>query len=227
MERNKKFFLDFLAGNGKYNVIFEPFISRMLAEGLMWRRGDNLWNTVENLVDTRLFLAERVGEDIIFLDIRNQNYPYKRDILNAISKKADEADPIGFGIICDSQDDVTLSERCSGVSAVAVYGKASSDKLPVIRMDGNIEDAISLGDSGIFVQDSVEEYLDKYGNQIRFLGGLGTEWIMSMPPVTIYDRVEEIAKKYPSKWACGSGGMISDDNYLELISLLGAFGRIR
>lgn len=94
-------------------------------------------------------------------------------------------------------------------------------------MDGDIENAILLGYDGWYAPDSAKEYLTKYGDKIRVLGGLGVKWVEGSSPMEIYTEVGEIHKQYGSSWACGSGGEISAEKYLELISLLGAFGRIR
>ena len=110
---------------------------------------------------------------------------------------------------------------------MGLYGDLTSEKLPVIRLDGSIEDAIARGDAGYFAERGYEDLLNEYGGKIRILGGLGVEEIISAQPVEIYNKVEEIFRRYPGQWACGSGGVLGEGNYLELISLLGAFGRVR
>lgn len=224
MDLNKEYFISFLRGKGKKAVIFEPFVSRTHTETLIWRRGDELWDTPEHYIDTLVFLSERTLSDVIFADMRLFDSDGKVRLLEYVSHN--DISPRGFGIITDSEDDITSAEE-SGVDVVAAYGDIKSKTLPTIRMDGSIENAILLGYDGWYAPDCAKEYLEKYGNKIRVLGGLGKNWVESSSPMEIYTEVGEIHKSYGSSWACGSGGEISVEKYLELISLLGAFGRIR
>lgn len=227
MDRNKKYFLDFLSGDGRKNVLFEPFISRTHAETLIWRRGENLWDSPENYIDTLIYLSERTLSDVVFADIRLFEGEEKSRLLSYMAEKSSAIFPLGFGLICHGEDEIKAAEKCGGVDVLAIYGEQTSDCLPTIRMDGDIASAVERGDCGWFAPDSAEAYLSEYGDKIKILGGLGAEWCGSTPPVSIYERIEKLSEKYTKKWSCGSGGTISDRNYLELISLLGAFQRIR
>ncbi len=224
MDRNKRYFLDFLTSCGKRPVLFEPFVSCYHTETLIWRRGNNLWDSPENYVDTLLSLTERTGADMVFADLRGLTDENKRSLGRAARLKSRKTE-IGFGFICSCGDDLALAEEC-GADVVLLYGGLKSS-LPTIRMDGDIDDAVSRGDAGYFLRDSPEEYIEKYGGKIKLLGGLGVDWVENSGPVSIYKRVAEINKSYPGMWACGSGGQLSDSHYLQLISLLGAFSRIR
>lgn len=224
MDLNKEYFISFLRGKGKKAVIFEPFVSRTHTETLIWRRGDELWDTPQHYIDTLVSLSERTLSDVIFADMRLYDFGGKRRLLEYISHK--DFSPRGFGIITDSSNDIASAEE-SGADVIAAYGDIKSKALPTIRMDGDIENAILLGYDGWYAPDSAKEYLTKYGDKIRVLGGLGVKWVEGSSPMEIYTEVGEIHKQYGSSWACGSGGEISSDKYLELISLLGAFGRIR
>lgn len=225
MNRDKQHFLDFLAGDGKVNVLFEPYLSHTHAETLIWRRGEHLWDTPQNTLDTLTYLTERTQADVVFPDIRKYSADEKNAALAAISAIAKD-NPIGYGVICDP-DDIPLCEAADGICCLCVYGNGTSAKLPVIRMDGTVDDAIARGDSGWFCTEHAEEYLCTYGKQIRILGGLGPDTIIGGSPVAIYERIGKIARDYPGQWACGSGGVIPEENYLELISMLGAFARMR
>lgn len=224
-EKNHQFFTDFLLGRGSVNVIFEPFIPRVNVENLIWRRGQHLWDTPAAYIDTLISLTDRTRADVVFADMRGHDTEWKRELIRCI-EAYDIKDGVGFSLICGCEEDITLAERCERICCAAVYGELTSS-LPTIRMDGNIEDAIERGDCGYFAESDAEKLLKKYGDDIRILGGLGRDYILSSSPVTIYSYVDEVAKKYPGKWACGSGTAIGGENYLELISLLGAFARIR
>jgi len=224
--QDKQYFLDFLNGHGQSNVLFEPFISRIHTETLIWRRGVHLWDTPEAYVDTLVALSQRTRADVVFCDMRNYTYDENKRLIHAIEMYLD-ADGVGFGVICDQTRDLAIAENSESVCIAAVYGKANSNSLPIIRMDGSLQDAIERGDSGWFTQDNAEEYLRKSNGQIRILGGLGKNTVLKSSPVEIYAEVERLANAYPGQWGCGSGFEIPEENYLELISLLGAFGRIR
>ena len=71
MDRNKKYFIDFLIGTPTKNVIFEPYITRELTEALIWRRGGNLWSTPEQCISTLASNTERTRADIFFIDMND------------------------------------------------------------------------------------------------------------------------------------------------------------
>ena len=224
--QDKQVFLDFLSGHGKENVLFEPFISRIHTETLIWRRGKHLWDTPEAYVNTLVELSRRTRADVIFGDMREYTVQEKERMLCAMETYP-KSEGVGFAVICETQEDLTLAETCPAVCLVAVYGTAVSGKLPIIRMEGTLADAIVRGDAGWYADNCAEQALAEADGRIRILGGLGRTFILNGSPVGTYDGVERLAGKYPGQWACGSGFEIPAENYLELISLLGAFGRIR
>ena len=219
---NGRYFTEFLMGRGAVPVLFEPFLSKTHAETLIWRRGEHLWASEEAVIGTLLSLTDRTRADVIVLDPAVK--PYTDALPDLIRKKRAETD-VGFCLLCRTERDLAIAEACA--DCAGLYGDLMTGKLPVIRMDGGIEDAVSRGDCGYFAQSGCEDLLEKYGDRIRILGGLGVEEIIAAQPVEIYSKVEEIFRKHSGRWACGSGGVIGRDNYLELISLLGAFGRVR
>ena len=224
--QDKQYFLDFLAGHGTANVLFEPFVGRMHTETLIWRRGEHLWDTPGHYVDTLLALSERTRADVIFCDMRYYASAEKEELIHTMEARQETAE-VGFAVICDNAEDLALAENSPVVCSAAVYGHACSERLPVIRMDGRLEDAIARGDRAWYAADCAEQHLNAAGETIRILGGLGRDFILGGSPVNIYAEVERLAAAYPGQWACGSGFEIPEENYLELISLLGAFGRIR
>ncbi len=223
--QDKQCFLDFLTGHGKSNVLFEPFISKLHTETLIWRRGRHLWDTPEAYIDTLVALSERTRADVVFCDMRTYAGAEKERLIHAIEVYPD-TNRIGFGVICEQAEDLALAENSQSICIAAVYGEAGSDSIPIIRMDGSLQDAIERGDAGWFAQDNAEIYLRQSNGRIRIFGGLGRKTVLNSSPVEIYAEVERLAKAYPGQWSCGSGFEIPEENYLELISLLGAFGRI-
>jgi hypothetical protein len=219
---NGRYFTDFLLGRGTLPVLFEPFLSRTHTETLIWRRGEHLWNTTGAVIDTLISLTDRTRSDVITLDMASLP---STDGIAGIIAEARKSTEIGFCLLCRTPEELAAAESCA--DCVGLYGALTTDKLPVIRMDGCVEDAIRFGDCGYFAFSDCETLLERYGDQIRILGGLGVDSVTSAAPVALYDSVGEIFHKYPGKWACGSGGTVGDDAYLALISLLGAFGRVR
>ena len=127
--------------------------------------------------------------DVIFADMRLFDFGGKKRLLEYISHK--DFSPRGFGIITDSSNDIAFAEE-SGADVIAAYGDIKSKALPTIRMDGDIENAILLGYDGWYAPDSAKEYLTKYGDKIRVLGGLGVKWVEGSSPMEIYTEVGEI-----------------------------------
>lgn len=225
MLQNKQYFLDFLNGCGSRAVIFEPFISHLHTETLIWRRGTHLWETPGEYLKTLFELSHRTLADVVFCDIREYSDEDKKRLF--CEMKAYSHYNIGIGIICNDSDDIKAAECSDVVCVICAYGDISSDILPVIRMDGTLENAIAGGYKGWFATNDAEKYLEYSEGKIKILGGLGREFILRGSPVDTYSEVERLYGKYAKNWACGSGFEIPSDNYLELISLLGAFGRIR
>jgi len=225
MYRNKKHFLDFLHGNMTKNVIFEPFIVRELTEALIWRRGNYLWDTPADSIATLASCTERTKSDFFFIDLSDFPKEQWNELITEIDSFKNGDSELGVGIICRNREEVNMFE--DSADCLCIFGDAISKKVPTVRMDGTPEDAITRGDLGWFAPNNAVKYLTEYGDKIKILGGLDTDFIKTSTPIKIYDCIEKIAEDFHGKWACGSGGAIPGDKYLEFISLLGGFGRIR
>lgn len=219
---NGRYFTEFLMGRGTVPVLFEPYLSKTHAETLIWRRGKHLWASAESVIDTLISLTDRTRADVIVLD--PDIMPFTDALPELIRKKRAKTD-VGFCLLCRTEEELAIAENCA--DCVGLYGNLTTDKLPVIRMDGTVSEAVARGDDGYFAESGCESLLEEYGGRIRILGGLGVDEIISAQPVETYNKVEEIFRRHPGQWACGSGGVLGEGNYLELISLLGAFGRVR
>ena len=224
MNRKKQYFLDFLAGSANSSPLFEPMICKSNTELLIYRRSNRLWSTPSEYINTILSLVERIDSYFAFIDMHAFEVDERESLVSAASEKKATVENIGFGFICYSQDDVDAVSDTA--DCVCIYGDAITSAVPVIRMDGSIEDAIARGDSGWFAENDAEYYLNKYSDKIRILGGLGVDFIEGSSPMKIRKAVEKLALKYRGKWACGSGGMIANKYYLELASMLCAYSKI-
>ncbi len=221
--REKERFLGFLTGREAGPVLFEPFLSRRHTETLIWRRGPRLWDTPEHEIATLIAATERTGSDFVWIDLRNRTRDEKQALTGEVPVWRGDYPFLGFGFMADSPQDVLLAEEAG--DALALWGDVISEKLPVIRMDGGIREAIGRGDAGWFARSGAEEALEEAGGRIRILGGLGMDRLSL--PAPLYARVEALDGAFRGQWAVGSGGIVADEDYLGLIAMLGAYARIR
>ena len=223
MNRDKRIFLDFLVGHGTRPVLFEPFLSKRHTETLIWRRGSKLWDTAAHTVGTLVSQTERTRADVLFLDLRPMDPEEKRAAVREIRAAREKNALLGFGVIGETDEDVILGEEAA--DALCLYGTKTSDRLPVIRMDGTLRDAIRRGDAAWFAQSDAEDALRESDGRIRVCGGLGIDRLSN--PAEVYARIERLTAEYGAAWAVGSGGVIPEEDYLGLIAMLGAYARVR
>lgn len=222
---------EFLTGKKGGAVLFEPYISKTNTETLIWRRGLELWDRAEHYFFTQLSLAERCLSDCVILDLDFFGDRENKEKLISLTASADHAGK-EFCVICEDRDESELCERMNEkgnarIGVLGLYGNAASMRTPSVRMDGTIEEAVKRGESGYFVRSGIRSCIEKYGDDIHLLGGLGTEFISSLKLASIYAEIDEVFGISGGNWAVGSGGEISADNYLQLISLLGAYLRLK
>ena len=223
IHRNKRYFLDYLEGHGTLPVLFEPFLSRRHTETLIWRRGPQLWDTPAHTVSTLVSQTERTGADFLFYDLRPLFPERKREAGRELLLLREREPELGIGILGESPEDIRTGEEAADM--LCLFGPLSSDRLPVVRMDGGPEEAYRRGDCGWFAPERAEEFLGEWGARLRILGGLGPDRLSS--PAEVYARTERLDGAYRGSWAAGSGGCIGEEEYLGLIAMLGAYARIR
>jgi len=231
MNPNTKRFLEALAGKPGDPVLFEPFVPVYLTEQLIWRRGEHLWNTIPIYLDTLLSLRERTYADTVIADMRRFGDDTADEMAAEMAKQATEE--YRFVALCGSPVQYAAACASAGVCAVGLYDWQSwlrndAPSLPRIAMDGNCESAIANGFDGWFCPAEGEKYWEQYHHQISILGGLGVSWMQTEEPVTIHNRSEAIFRMTEGAgYLIGSGGEVSREDYLSLISLLGIYRRYR
>ncbi|MCQ2431566.1 MAG: hypothetical protein MJ175_03060 [Clostridia bacterium] len=203
-------------------TLFEPFICDPLTEQLIWRRGEQLWDTPEHYADTMVSLRERTQADIVILDARR----FCVSTLDRMLAAAEELMPEGVRavVLCGKQEAVRIAESSPAVCAVGGYDGCRPRNLPFIRMDRCAEDAYSEGAAGCFISSDAETLLPAWQGKIALLGGLGDRMIEESSPVAIHKRIAELSSA--PGYAVGTGGSISPAGYLSLISLLGGVIRL-
>ena len=231
MNPNYQRFLDALAGVPGDPVLFEPFVPVYLTEQLIWRRGEHLWDTIPVYLDTLLSLRERTYADIIIADMRRFSDALASEMAEQMAALATEE--YRFVVLCDSPVQYAAASASSGVCAAGLYSwqvwlGTEEKKLPLIAMDGPAEAAIVKGFDGWFCPENGESMWDLYHDKISICGGLGADWMQKEQPITIHNRSEAIFKTTKGAgFLIGSGGEVSNEDYLSLISLLGIYRRYR
>lgn len=231
MNPHYKRFLDALAGIPGDPVLFEPFIPVYLTEQLIWRRGEHLWDTVSTYLDTLTSLRERTYADIVIVDMRRFGDDLAGEMAAGMAEFATEE--IRFVALCGSPVQMQKAAVSAGVCAVGLYGwetwlDETPFSLPAIAMDGECETAVQRGFTGWFCPADGEAYFEKYHGKISILGGLDAGWVQKGQPVEIHSRCEDLFRNTKNAgYLVGTGGEVSKEDYLSLISLLGIYRKYR
>ncbi len=242
MTPNSNRFLAALAGTEGPPVLFEPFVPTYLAEQLIWRRGAHLWETVPAYLETLVSLQERTYADVIIADMRSFVDPAAAEMGDCMAKLA--TDELRFVTLCDSPTQLQAAMASAGVCGAGLYGwqewarnpriynKEGNRAFPLIAMDGDCQAAAEAGFDGWFCPAHGEEMWRKVWSggekSIAICGGLGVDWLRENQPVTIHNRCENIFRETNGAgFLVGSGGAVSAEDYLSLISLLGIYRRWR
>jgi len=209
-------------------VLFEPYICDFLAEQLIWRRGEHLWNDPVRYTETQLYLRDITKAEVVCLDLMRFDSDDRRRMIE-YAASLNESD---FVLLSDSDKEIELCDGIDSIAAVGGFGSTSPHKKPFIRMDKTPEDAVCEGAVGCYITSSADEMYGKYGTRISLLGGIGVDFIETNQPLSIYRRCEELTELTSNAgYVLGSGALgnnvIRKEHYLELISFLGAYRRYR
>ncbi len=240
---NYERFLQAIRGIQGPPVLFEPFVPVYLAEQLIWRRGKHLWETVSTYLDTLFSLRERTYADVVIADMRTFGDELAPEMGQRMAEVATAE--IRFVALCDSPVQLACARSSAGICGAGLYGwerwvhtynkeenLSAGTYFPLIAMDGDCEAAVKAGFDGWFCPANGEDMWQKYyrdaDEKIAILGGLGVDWLKNGQPVEIHNRCEEIFRMTGGEgYLIGSGGAVSETDYLSLISLLGVYRRWR
>ena len=219
-------FLRCLARKPGRPTLFEPYSTRAIAEQLLWRGGDHLWDTASARTHTLILLHEYMRADTVVV-------PANADEIADVLACAD-ALPDGMRFTVIAEDDAALeaADASDAVCALASARRipAQRFKKPLIRMAESLSDidsAIADGCAGVHLPDNIEAAIDAFGGQISLLGGLGADCINLGQPVDIHRRVRALQEKtHGSGWALGSGITSGEAAYLGFISMLGMYNTL-
>ena len=207
-------------------TLFEPFIPRLLAEQLIWRRGPQLWDTPEHTADTLISLRERTQADVVIVDARPYCMRSLFRLLNALETGLCEGSKAV--LLSDRQEILWEAEHSPAVCAVGGYQDTHPGIQPFIRMDGTPEDALSEGAAGYFAAENGLALWHKVRGKLAVCGGLGVSYCNDASPVGLHTVIADaFSLTGGAGFLPGSGGCMSENSYLQLISLLGGVIRLR
>lgn len=228
-------------------VGFEYTWDKSLAEQLIWRRGDTLWQDTEALARTRIDTASRCGLDTVVLDFLQLPASLPRLMPEGLRAVA--------LLSVDSNDCQTAAET-EGICAVMLrgYGKIISDRAEFLRSFRPAVDAIRKAGKPVIWADCGKEPLpvswaadcgfdaihlthhyasntaeiwQEFHRDLAILGDTRMDWLIRQKPRDILDYCESLQKLTQN---CGFAfGMGNPEGlpvpYLCYVSVLTALAR--
>ena len=213
---NYRNFLALLSGEKHALTIFEPFPTRQIVTKLIWRGGDELWNTAKRRAETLIGFYEYIKSDVAIIEPRGE-------LSETLS--AELPDGMKFVIISDDPDELyraSLDDRVCALATRGEYLRLSKPLIAISRENESADEAVLRAKDFNAVYTAEKPAND--GGKI-LLGGLGSTFINERPPLEIYERVRSCAKN--PRWAVGTGGLGEESEYLGFISMLGIYNKLR
>ena len=187
---NYRDFLDTLEGKRRVVSLFEPFVPRGIATKLIWRSGEQLWDTTEHRVMTLCDLYAYLRADTVTYDLRDGGTDELERLCEYVGYLPDG---MKFVVISDDDETLEMASECENICAAASF-TAKSGRLPMIRLsrDSNADSVIKAaidGCKGIYLPEITDDILttaDKH--HISLLGGTGTALLNTDRPTDIHER---------------------------------------
>lgn len=218
----------------------EPFIPRVIAEQLIWRRGAQLWDSAEHYIDTMCELYAYVKSDVVFIDGREYELRELikwRELLPAGMKFVVTVDRTSEleALMDDSICAVMTSELDIGamVGASRECGRMKIFGKPCVYLsralgDAAKDDILSASEhrfNGVYLP-KIDERLIGFATEksVALLGGVGVDAVNHTQPLDIYNQVEWLTEHRLR--LIGSGGYGEPVEYLGFISLLGKYQKL-
>ena len=209
-------FMRLLKGENSRAVLFEPFPTRKIVTQVIWRGGDELWDTALCRTETLIEFYAYIRSDVAVIEPRGELH-------EALRAKLPEG--MRFVVVSDDPDELRAADDSELVCALATRGERLRVEKPLICLARENEAPAetyrrSEGFDAVYLSSDAEKYIGKK----PILGGIGTDFINTAGPLDIYSRVRELAKT--PGWAVGTGGLREPIEYLGFISMLGIYDKL-
>lgn len=209
-----KNFLSLLNREKSLPTIFEPFPTRQIVTQILWRGGNELWDTPKRRTETLIEFYKYIKSDVAVTELCGEY-----DILNTEL-------PCGmkFVIISNDPEELYFASKSEKVCALATSGEYTDFDIPLIYLSKKGEDEQSvLNADSRFAAVYLTKCTQKPSRTV--LGGIGIELINSGSPMKIQSRMDALASLGIN--AVGSGGLGEKTEYLGFISMLGKYNNMR
>ena len=200
-------FLEILNG-GRGITLFEPFPTRKLVTQIIWRGGDELWTKPKRRAETLIEFYHYIDSDVVPIEPRGES-----EMLDA-----ELPDGMRFVVISDDPDELGAADRNDKVCALATRGEFIETRKPLIFLAKD-DVAVYKRFAGVYLAGF------RGGVDLPVLGGIGSEFINTEPPLRIYERVEALVNAGVK--AIGTGSFGEETGYLGFISMLGKYKKLR
>ncbi len=210
-------FIAFLSGKSTKATLFEPKPHRNLVTKLIWRGGDELWDSPKHKCETLVEFYAYIKSDVAIIEPEGS-----LDEMLAVSLKSG----MKYVIISDDENELESADKSSEVCALATRGEFVRTEKPLICIAKENEapnETVARYESGSFSAVYIQSDAERYAAKARVLGGIGTDKLAEGNPLGVYKRVENLASLGV---AIGSGGTGEDVDYLGFISMLGQYNKL-
>ncbi|MBQ8509743.1 MAG: hypothetical protein IJ493_07545 [Clostridia bacterium] len=209
-------------------TLFEPYIHRKIVSQLIWRSGDNLWDTTAHRVSTLIDLYAYIKSDVVPLEANRE------DIADILACSPMLPDGMRFVILSEDADALHIAAASDAVCALGtgdIKLPRESEKPMIFLADSGdtnaVAEAAAQGFDGVHISQNAEMLYPLAKGQIALLGGLSIEDINVSEPMVIHRRIKALhTLTADGGYALGSGNCYGETSYLGFISMLGIYNQL-